>query len=335
MIQKFGEFDGVDVAEARLVNEAGFEASVIGWGASLRDLVVPCGHGRQRVVLGLSTLADYVSHSPHMGAIAGRCANRIARGRFEIDGVVYEAPTNAGRHALHGGPQGFGKRPWTLGARGADFVEFRLVSPSGDMGFPGELKASALYRLLDDGLRIELTATTDAPTLCNLATHSYFNLDGSADILDHALTIASGFHTPVDADLVPTGEILSVANTRFDFRAPRLVRDATGGSYDNNFMLARMPDPATGLAFAAELRSRRNGLAMRLLTSEPALQFYDAARLSIPVAGHNGALYGAHAGLCLEPQGVPDAANRRHMPGVTLRPGQTYRQVVEYRFALG
>jgi aldose 1-epimerase len=332
----FGETDGQPVHEVTLRSQAGAEAKIIGWGAVLRDLVVPLADGgRQRVVLGLESLDDYIAHSPHFGAIAGRYANRIAHGRFHIDGELFEVPRNqAGKHALHGGGHGFGKRPWQIAWHSANAVALTLVSPAGDQGFPGTLTVTCVYRLEEPAtLAIDLTATTDAPTIVNLAAHSYFNLDGSPDILDHTLQIAAAFMTPVDDELIPTGEIVSVAGTPFDFRTPRPVRlsDAKGGlvAYDHNFVLA---GPAPALRLAALVASPRNGLCLEVRTTEPGLQFYDAAKLALPVAGLDGARYAGRAALCLEPQLFPDSPNRSHFPQSVLRPGQVYRQRTEYRF---
>jgi aldose 1-epimerase len=332
----FGETAGQPVHEVTLRSRAGAEAKIIGWGAVLRDLVVPLADGgRQRVVLGLESLDDYIAHSPHFGAIAGRYANRIAHGRFHIDGEIFEIPRNqAGKHALHGGGHGFGKRPWQIAWHSADTVALTLVSPAGDQGFPGTLTVTCVYRLEEPAtLVLALTATTDAPTIVNLAPHSYFNLDGSPDILDHTLQIAAAFMTPVDDDLIPTGEIVAVAGTPFDFRSPRQVRlsDAGGDlvAYDHNFVLS---GSAPALREAALLASPRNGLRLAVRTTEPGLQFYDAAKLALPVAGLDGARYAGRAGLCLEPQRFPDSPNRAHFSQSVLRPGQVYRQRTEYRF---
>lgn len=333
-VHVFGELDGAPVFEIMLSNAQGAEARVITWGGVLRDLVVPHRGGRQRVVLGLNTLDDYMAHSPHMGATAGRFANRIAHGRFVLDGHHYVLPCNqAGKHSLHGGGKGFGKLPWRLGEHGRSHVTLTLRSADGDAGYPGNLDVSCTYSLEGAAtLRVVMTATTDAPTIVNLAHHSYFNLDGSADVLDHELTLHSAFMTPVDDDLIPTGEIRSVAGTPFDFRAPRSIRNEAGQWYDHNFMVARPVDPETGLAHVATLRAPSNGLSMQLHSTEPAVQFYDGHKVAVPVEGLGGARYGANAGLCLEPQTCPDAPNRRHFPSPELRPGQVYRQVTDYRF---
>jgi aldose 1-epimerase len=180
-------------------------------------------------------------------------------------------------------------------------------------------------------LRVELAAVSDRPTVVNLTQHAYFNLDGSPDILDHELTLLSEFYTPADGELIPTGEIRSVAGAPYDFRSPRVVRDPSGAAYDVNFVAAREPD-ADGLAPIAMLRSPRNGLALSLFSTEPGVQFYDAAKLDCPVPGLDAARYGPHAGLCLEPQAFPDSPNRRHFSDCVLRPDSEYRHVSEYRF---
>lgn len=314
------------------------------WGAVLRDLIVPRpGGGRQRVVLGLPQLADYPGHSPHMGAIAGRYANRIGHGRFSLDGRDYQLPLNQdGRHSLHGGGQGFGKRPWTLVHHDETSATLALVSPDGDAGYPGTLRCWCRYSLTGAAtLRLELSATTDAPTIVNLAHHSYFRLDDAQDALDHLLEIRANLMTPVDADSIPDGALLHVAGTPFDFRRARAIRqagpDGARFRYDHNYMLRRdrrEPSVADGLelAHAATLRSTVTGLAMQLWTTEPALQLYDGYKLALTVPGHDGVTYGPSAGIALEPQHAPDSPNLPHLPGTVLRPGEIYRQVSEYRF---
>ena len=333
-VERFGEVDGIEVFEVRLRSAAGATASIISWGAVLRDLIVPSSRGPQRVVLGLNSLEDYRQYSPHFGATPGRFANRIAGGRFSLDGKDYQLPLNEkGKNTLHGGPNGFGKRPWRLASADENSVTLVLDSPDGDAGFPGTLRATCVYALLEPStLLVELTATSDAPTVVNLAHHSYFNLDGSSDILDHGVTIDAGFRTPTNADLIPTGEISSVAGTPYDFRTERTVRHPAGTTYDTNYVIAPMLNARTALAHAATVRSPQNGLTLELHTNQPGVQFYDAAKLNCPVPGLGGAHYGAHAGLCLEAQNFPDAPNHRHFPSSVLRPGEQYHQRSEYRF---
>ena len=223
----FGQIDQTPVFEVTIASQAGASAKILTWGAVVRDLVVPASNGLQRVVLGLNTLDDYLNYSPSFGAVPGRFANRIANGRFVLDGVAYELERKPGqKHTLHGGPHGFGHRIWKLGAYDSSSVELILESPDGDSGFPGALTATCVYRLLEPAtLRVELTAVSDRPTIVNLTQHSYFNLDGSPDILDHELTLFADFYTPTDDELIPTGEIRAVAGTPYDFRAPRTVRN--------------------------------------------------------------------------------------------------------------
>ena len=329
----FGEIDGAPVREITIASRAGATAKILTWGAVLRDLIVPTPRGPRGVVLGLNTIEDYLAHSPYFGAVPGRYANRIANGRFSLDGAAYQLTRKAGeKHTLHGGPRGFGHLVWSLGACDDSSVAFMLHSPDGDSGFPGALTATCVYRMLEPAtLRVELTATTDRPTIVNLTQHAYFNLDGSDDILDHELTLFSDFYTPTDEELIPTGEIRAVAGTPYDFREARKVRDPGGTTYDTNFIAAREPG-ADGLATIARLHSPKNGLSMTLVSTEPGVQFYDAAKLDCPVPGLNGKRYGAHAGLCLEPQAFPDSPNHRHFTDCVLRSGAVYRHVSEFRF---
>jgi len=332
-VHVFGEADGVPVVEVTLLSKAGAVAKVMSWGAVLRDLVVPTRGGLQRVTLGLNSVADYQAHSPSFGAVPGRFANRIANGRFMLDGTVHLLEKKPGeKHTLHGGPHGFGKRVWQLGSHDPSSATFTLQSPDGDGGFPGELLATCVYRMLEPAtLRVELSAVCDKPTVVNLTQHAYFNLDGSPDILDHELTLNCDFFTPTDSELIPTGEIRAVAGTPYDFRKARPVRHDSGTTYDTNFAAAAQVGD-DGLAHMATLRSPKNGLSMELHTSEPGVQFYDAAKLNCPVPGLDGAHYGAHAGLCLEPQAFPDSPNRRHFTDCVLRPDAEYRHVSEFRF---
>jgi aldose 1-epimerase len=335
------------VSEATITADgAGIAASIIELGAAVRDLAVRTPDGRmQRVVLGLAAVEDYFQHSPHMGAICGRFANRIRHGRFVLDGASYQLPRNQdGKHALHGGgPTGFGKSMWTLLHADAHSATLAIHSPSGHNGFPGAVTATCRYTLANPAtLRIELWAVSDAPTVINLCHHSYFNLDGSPDVLGHTLEIRADFFTPTDGDLIPDGRVESVAGTPLDFRQARLVGmrgpDGARFRYDHNFLLRRdrrETSLATGLelAHAATLASTKSGIAMELWTSEPACQLYDGSKINVQVAGLAGLRYGPSAGLCLEPQHVPDSPNLPHFPSTVLRPGEVYRQMSECRFS--
>jgi len=342
-VRAFGRHDGRDVFEIAIRSPDGAEARIITYGAVVRDLVVPAAHGPQRVVLGLDSVEDYTAYSPHFGAIAGRFANRIAQGRFTIDGERYQLPLNQdNRHSLHGGGNGLGKQVWQLATSNDSSATLIHVAPDGEAGYPGTLVTTCTYRLVGTALRVELSATSDKATPVNLCHHSYFNLDGSPDILDHTLRVEADFYTPVDADLIPTGEVRAVAGTPFDFREARPVRldDPAGGCrfrYDNNFVLRRGRLDESGivhrpLAHAATFASPRSRLSLEVWTTEPGIQVYDGFKTNLSVPGHDGRIYGPSSGLCLEPQKFPDGPNRPHFPDTILRPGEVYRQVTEYRF---
>jgi len=336
MLATIGRFDGEEIFEATLSSEAGATARIMTWGAVVHDLQVPLANGRmQRVVLGFADFADYPAHSPSMGAIPGRYANRIGNGHLEIDGKTYQLTLNQlGRHHLHGGARGFGKRPWRIVGHGARFVTLACESPDGDEGYPGRLTAVCTYTLAEPAtLRVEMTATADAPTVINLCNHCYFNLEGTPTIEGHTLSLEADFITPVDGDMIPTGEMHAVAGTPFDFRRPRpvgLVVEGQPFAYDINFVLRR---PAGLFERIATLKAPTNGLAMEVWTDQPGVQLYDGFKLAPKVPGWGDIFYGARAGLCLETQRFPDTPNKAHFGDATLRPGETYRHVVEYRFA--
>lgn len=333
-VRPFGSYRGQDIGEVVIASQGGAVATIIGWGAVLRDLVVPGPSGPQRVVLGLETLDEYVRHSPNFGAVVGRYANRIGRARFRLDGREVDLVPNENRNALHGGPDGFGRRAWTIVAHDARRVHLALVSEDGDMGYPGRLFATATYEMLEPAtLRITLQAIADQPTPVNLTTHSYYNLDGSTDVRDHRLQVSADFFTPVDPELIPTGEIASVDGTRFDFRRARTLRMEAGyEDYDMNLVVRR--EPGSGLVHAATLSSDVSGIALDLWTTEPGVQVYDGHLIDVPVAGLGGGALLRYAGLPLEPQRFPDAPNRSHFPSTLLLPGQVSRQVSEIRFTL-
>jgi aldose 1-epimerase len=279
-----------------------------------------------------------------MGAIAGRFANRIRNGQFTLDGVSHQLARNEnGRTALHGGGRGgFGKRPWTRVHADTTSVTLQFHSPDGDQGYPGAVVATCRYLLLPPAtLRIELTATSDAPTIINLAHHSYFALDNSDDILDHHLTIHADQMAMVDEDAIPTGEYRTVAGTPFDFRTARPVRwthqDGTRQPYDHSWILRGDPGTPSGISgmpllHAATLASMRSGIRMETWTTEPVLQCYDGSKLTVRVPGLHGKNYGPCAGICLEPQHLPDSPNLPGTPSTVLRPDRPYQQVTEYRF---
>jgi aldose 1-epimerase len=325
-VRRFGEVDGKAVDEILLVNGAGATASILTWGATVRDLRVPVGGGLRRVVLGYRDMDAYAENPSYLGTTAGRYANRTHEGRFVLGGLEYQLPLNeGGRTHLHGGVVGFSRRPWTVVERTDDSVTLRLVSEDGDQGYPGEVVAECRYILAEPAaLRIEFSATTDAPTYVSLAHHSYFTLGG--DVRDHRLCLNAPFYTPVDEDKIPTGEIRTVAGTTYDFGALRRIGDA---GYDHNFVLAG--EPGT-LRRGARLEAPDGSLAMELFTTEPAVQFYDGHMLSELAQPIDDQVHAPYAGLCLEPQRFPDAPNHPHFPSALLMPGDTYTQVTEYRF---
>lgn len=329
----FGRIGGTDVLEVTLATQAGAEARVITWGAVLRDLVVPSPSGPRPVVLGFDRLEEYLAYSPYFGAIVGRYANRIGGARFRLGGRESVLVPNEGRNQLHGGPAGFSKRVWSLLSHDGGSAHLALISQDGDMGYPGRLFATCSYELFEPAtLRISLQAFTDAPTPVNLTTHSYYNLDGSADIRSHRLTIAADHVTPTDRELIPTGAIAAVAETRFDFRNARPIRTRDAyEDYDTNFVLSRDRDCEPHLAHGATLEA--DGLAMELWTSEPGLQFYDGHLIDIPVLGSHARPFAGYGGLALEPQRFPDGPNQPHFPPCILQPGQVSRQQSEFRFS--
>ena len=323
MIETIGQIDGQDVREATLRSDTGVVLKIMNWGAVVRDWQVPVAGRSRRVVLGLDDPAHYPLHSPHFGAIAGRYANRIAKGRFTLDGREHALPCNNGENHLHGGPLGFGKRFWEIEADGTQ-VRLTLVSPDGDAGYPGTLRVAVTYRLAGNRVSIAFHAETDAPTPVNLVQHHYFNLMGAGDVLDHRLTLAASAITEVDAGLIPTGRILPVSGTAFDFRKGRTFRDAGSApvAFDNNFVLDTGRDPA---APAAVLEAPDGSLTLKLWTDRPGLQVYNGAKIGLPVPGAGGTAYPSFAGVCLEDQDFPDAPNHAHFPSTVVRPGAPYR----------
>ena len=337
-LRSFGRLDDAEIGEVTLRTDAGAEARVITWGAVLRDLVVPGPRGPQRVVLGLETLEDYLRHSPYFGAVVGRYANRIGKARFRLDGREIGLVPNENGNELHGGPAGFGRRPWALLGHDGRRAHLGLVSENGETGYPGRLFATCSYELLEPAtLRVTLQAFADEATPVNLTQHSYFNLDDAPDVRSHRLEVAADFYTPVDDEQIPTGEIRSVAGTPLDFRAPRPL-ESPGERYadiDHNLVLRRESSAGLTLAHAATLSSPVSGVAMELWTTEPGLQVYDGRLVDVPVRGTGGRTLRPYAGIALEPQRFPDGPNRPYFPNTIVIPGCVSRQVSEYRFATG
>jgi aldose 1-epimerase len=317
----------------RLEAPGGARAEILTTGASVRDLLVPMPEGPRRVVLGYADPAHYHENPRSMGVIVGRYANRIRDARFTLDGRTYPLPTNErGRHHIHGGLPGFGRRDWSVLDEGPDFVELGLLSPDGENGFPGTVMARCRHTLLPPAtLRIDLWATTDAPTLVNLAHHSYFNLLPGSDARAHRLMVAADLYTPFDADNIPTGEVAVVADTNRDFRTIRPIADS---NMNGNYVI-RGEWGGERPRLAARVEAPDGSLALECRSTEPGLQVYDANALDDVRPGHPGQTLGPYAGFCLEPQRFPDSPNQPHFPSPVLRPGQVYRQVTEYRFIGG
>jgi aldose 1-epimerase len=330
-----------------LENAAGLRAELTDYGAALLSLVVPDRQGRPGdVVLGFDSAEAYAGHPFFLGATVGRFANRIACGRFTLDGVAHQLTLNDGppqaRGQLHGGAQGFHTRLWQAeevpGAVGPA-LRFRRLSPDGEEGFPGNLEVTVTYSLAPDAndLRLDYQAATDRATPVNLTHHSYFNLRGDGDVLDHRLRIDAEQFTPVGPGLLPLAGLTPVAGTPFDFTAPRAIGERLraddpqlrlAGGYDHNYVLRNRGGP---LAAAAGLHDPETGRTLEVLTTEPGLQFYSGNFLDGTWPGKGGRHHGRHAGLCLEPQHFPDSPNRPDFPSTILRPGRTFRSTSLYR----
>ncbi len=329
-MESFGQTaEGSPVCRVRITRH-GLTAWVLTWGAVVQDLRldgVP-----HPLVLGFPRFRPYLGSKAFFGAIVGRLANRIAGGRARIAGRVHRLDRNdGGRHTLHGGIDGSGRRLWELEGFGEDVVTLRCTLPDGHMGFPGTLEAVATYRITaGPALTLDLTAESDAETVCGFAHHSYFNLDGKGTIQDHRLRIDAEAVLPVDQALIPTGEAMRVEGTAFDFRTARPI-GAAGVAYDHNFCLSEDRRP---LRDVAELSGPRSGLSLTLATTEPGLQIYTGATLSSGATpGLAGTPYGPFAGVALEPQVWPDAPNRPWSPTARLRPDEVYRQTSVFRIA--
>ncbi len=300
-------------------------------GATLRrfDVRFPDGTWRN-IVLGHPTPEAYATGLGYLGASVGRFANRIAGGRFSLDGVEYALDINEAPNQLHGGTGGFASRVWDVAGSGPGWVEFALTSPDGDQGFPGTMQVSARFELVPGGAQVTYRATTDAPTVVNLTTHPYFNLDGegSGDTDTHQIQIHAGRYTPNRDDGIPTGEIRDVTGSAADFRSARLLGTARGqalaegitrnGGYDHNFVV-----DGEGLRDHCRLTGPA-GLTLTLRSDAPALQVYTAEHLDGTVPGTSGVPYVRRAGVALEPQGFPDAPNHPNFPSTVLRPGEEY-----------
>jgi len=348
--QPFGAVDGIPVEIYTLANGT-VEITLLTFGGIIQAIRVPDRTGRiANIALGFATLDDYVQYNgePYFGALVGRYANRIARGRFTIDGTTVQVPLNNGPNALHGGIRGFDKHIWAATEiREPDAVGVRLsrTSPNGEEGYPGNLAVDVTYRLTTAGtLRIDYRATTDAATVVNLTNHTYFNLagDGSGSILGHELTLNADHFTPTDEGLIPTGEVAPVDGTPLDFRTPHPVgariRDnhpqlTLGHGYDHNYVIARPSSGDGSQVLAAIVREPTSGRRLEVSTTQPGVQFYTGNFLTGALVGTSSRAYRQSDGLCLETQHFPDSPNQPHFPATILRPGEEYRETTTYTFA--
>lgn len=340
----FGEVRTRTVDRYELTNDR-LSVSLLTYGATIQNLLVPGRDGSVAdVSLGFDDLAGYTADHPYFGAVIGRFANRIAGGTFELEGKRYHLPVNRGANSLHGGSEGFDRRVWDARSVEADDavgVEFRLVSPDGDMGYPGRLEASATYTLRGAELSIAYSATTDRPTVVNLTNHVYFNLAGagSGTVEDHSLSLAASRYTPVDAEQIPTGEVAAVAGTPMDFREGKAIgadlrvaddQLVRGQGYDHNWVIDATDSGAQALA--ARVREPRSGRVLEVWTDQPGVQFYSGNFLDGTLVGKGGRTYRQADGFCLETQHFPDSPNQPAFPSTVLRPGDTYATSTTFRF---
>ncbi len=348
--QAFGKLqDGRLVDLYVLTNNHGMTATITNYGATLVSLEVPDKNGKPSdITLGYDGVGGYESGKAYFGATVGRYGNRIAHGRFVVDGITYTLAKNDGENSVHGGALGFNKRVWAakdVSTRAGQALELIYSSKDGEEGYPGNVAVTVVYTVLseENSLRIDYTATTDKPTVVNLTHHSYFNLagQGNGDILQHQLTIHASRFTPVDVTLIPTGELREVRDSPFDFTKPNAIGARIGQGdqqlifgkgYDHNWVMDR--STADSLFLAAEVYEPQTGRAMEVSTTEPGLQFYSGNFLDGSIQGKGRKTYGHRSGLCLETQHFPDSPNRPGFPSSVLRPGQKLHSTTVYKFSV-
>jgi len=339
--QLFGQMpDGQTVDLYVLANGKGLTAKIMTYGAILVSLGVPDRNGNiADITLGCDSLEDYMAASPYFGATVGRYANRIAKGKFTLEGVEYTLATNNGENHLHGGIKGFDKVIWQaepFRQEGMVGVKFVYFSKDGEEGFPGNLACTVTYMMTEkNDLNITYEAETDKATPVNLTHHSYFNLagQGEGDILSHELMLIADKYTPVDAGLIPTGEIRDVVDTPMDFSTPHVIGerlDQVEGGYDHNFVLI---SGGGALAFAARVYEPSTGRVMEIHTTEPGIQFYSGNFLDGTITGKAEKVYNQHYGFCLEPQHFPDSPNKPNFPSTILQPGAKYLTRITFKFS--
>lgn len=328
-----------------LTNKNGMKVEIINYGAIVVSLTAPDKNGKlEDVVLGFDNLQDYVKDNSFIGAIVGRCANRINKGKIALDGKEYQLTINDGENQLHGGSKGFNKVLWDavpIESDSAQALKLTYRSPDGDEGYPGNLDIEVIYTLSNrNELKINYKATTDKPTVVNLTNHSYFNLSGSPvnTILDEELQLDADDMTAVNEILIPTGELLRVANTPFDFRSPHKIGERInemneqlkfGGGYDHNWVLNNYNGSVRKVG---ELFEPNNGRLMEIYTDQPGMQFYSGNFMNGTLKGKKGIIYNYRSALCLEAQHFPNSPNQPNFPSVRLNPGEKYKQQTVYRF---
>ncbi len=341
--QAFGNTPEGTPVDLYSLRDGKIEVGIMTYGGIVVSLRTPDRNGKlDDVVLGCDSVEKYVTQTAHFGGIIGRYANRIAHGSFQLDGQTYSIPKNDGDNALHGGTRGFDKVVWSA-KEVKDGVELTYVSKDGDQGFPGTLTTSVRYTLSGSALRIEYSATTDKDTVLNLTNHSYFDLagQGTGDVLGHVLKIDASRMTPVDANLIPTGELKPVEGTPFDFRTPHAIGERIdaddaqlrlGHGYDHNFVLDH---PAGQLGEAAEVYEPTTGRILRVSTTEPGVQLYTGNFLDGSITGKEGRVYKRRFAVCLETQHFPDSPNHPSFPSTELKPGQKFHSVTVLEFSAG
>jgi aldose 1-epimerase len=342
----FGKLpDGTGVDLYILRNRHGVEVKITNYGGIVTSISVPDRNGQfEDVVLGYDNLEDYLKESPYFGAIVGRYGNRIANAKFTLNGTEYKLAANKGPNSLHGGLKGFDKVIWqgkSLATPEGAALELSYLSKDGEEGFPGNLTVTAVYTLTDDnGLKLEYTATTDKETVINLTQHSYFNLEGKGDVLNHEVMINADKFTPADKNLIPTGELKPVDGTPFDFRKPtalgaRINQDdeqlKMAGGYDQNWVINK---PVGKLGLMTRVYEPATGRVLEVLSTEPGMQFYTGNFLNGKIVGKGGWVYKPRSAFCMEPQHYPDSPNHPEFPSVVLKPGQEYHNTIIYRFSV-
>ncbi|HMP82173.1 MAG TPA: aldose epimerase family protein [Verrucomicrobiota bacterium] len=336
--------DGTPIEIYTLQNKHGMEARIINYGGTVVSLRVPDRNGRfDDIVLGYDHLDGYLTNSPYFGCLVGRYGNRIGGAKFTLNGQTYKLAANNGPNSLHGGVKGFDKVVWTVVKSTGNSLTLRYLSKDGEEGFPGNLDVTAIYKVTDDNeLKVEFSATTDKPTVCNLTHHSYFNLagQGKGTILDHQVQINSDKITPVNQDLITTGEYADVTGTPFDFRKPTAVGARIndpdrqlqyGPGYDHNWVIQK---PLGQYGWHATVYEPTTGRVMEVWSNEPGMQFYAGNFLDGTIIGKGGAVYPLRSGFCMEPQHYPDSPNKPNFPPVTLLPGETYKCTIAYKFSV-